>query len=867
MESAVHTLRKIIIGGVFMTPFVVLLFLDQFYFPFITSKAFTFRIIIEILLLLWLILLIYEPRYRPRFSWLLAIIASFLLVIGLSNLLAEDGLRAFWSNFERMEGYVTLIHLFAYFVIAGTMLNTEKLWLWFYHMWLGVGAFLGLYGLLQAVGELPSHMGGGRIDATLGNSAYLASVMVFLIFFVIYYAVRNKNDLVPIIVSSSIATSLFIVHTFLTYNDRLEAVRAQGTNVAVDFFGGDFQMFLFVVSLVILGGGAYFASQRSTLSDSTVTALHTAFYAVFGILFAIVLLFTKTRGAILGVFVGLSLMVILIALFARARPKLQRVMSVLSLLGILIGIVFGIMVITNTMGTTEDIPVIREVYSVAQTIPGLARVSGIELGETTVRSRFMVWRIASQGVADKPMLGWGQGNFPYVFERYYDPRMFDQEPWFDRAHNIMFDWLISGGVVGAFMYFAIYVFALFYIWYDPDRGFILRVKDSGARVLHTLQRFNKGGYISPRASSVMDNSIFTGLVVAYLFHNFFVFDNLASYLLFFSLLAFIYAIHTPDENKIILGTYRVSEQTKMIVASFLVIASIPLMFFVNIRPIQANTGLLDAIVLNRSGRLDEGLDMYKKILSYETFGNTEIRAHFAGEASSIFRNEKVPPNIKDEYYRLAMIELQKQMEETSRLVRPHLNMGSFFVSVGRYEEALTQFEIAHDLSPKKQDILFQLANVYMIMQDNENALKALKEAFYLEPRNINARGYYLQTALIAEDEESIQDALTYGEDKEVSHFAMSDQIVNAYISTKKWVEVEKLLNIRIETIQGEAGEELSLREAKLLDEHYEKLVGVYANMGNLTVAMETAKEAQKLFPSHSEKYQNMIDQIQAGQKK
>jgi O-antigen ligase len=60
-----------------------------------------------------------------------------------------------------------------------------------------------------------------------------------------------------------------------------------------------------------------------------------------------------------------------------------------------------------------------------------------------------------QGFKEKPVFGWGQENFNYVFNKYYNPAMFDQEQWFDRAHNEFLDWLIAGGLPAFFLYISL----------------------------------------------------------------------------------------------------------------------------------------------------------------------------------------------------------------------------------------------------------------------------------------------------------------------------------------------------------------------------------------------------------------------------
>ena len=124
----------------------------------------------------------------------------------------------------------------------------------------------------------------------------------------------------------------------------------------------------------------------------------------------------------------------------------------------------------------------------------LSRFANISLSEGA--SRFMVWNMAWRGALERPILGWGQENFDVVFNKYYDPGMYSQEAWFDHTHNTVFDWLISGGILGLTAYLLIFFTALVMLWRDKRGVF-----------------------------STVDKAILTGFFAAYFFQNLFVFDN------------------------------------------------------------------------------------------------------------------------------------------------------------------------------------------------------------------------------------------------------------------------------------------------------------------------------------------------------
>ena len=63
-------LRNASLFLIFIIPFIPLYVANSMFFPFITGKAFAFRILVEIIFALWLALMLYDKKYAPKFSWL-----------------------------------------------------------------------------------------------------------------------------------------------------------------------------------------------------------------------------------------------------------------------------------------------------------------------------------------------------------------------------------------------------------------------------------------------------------------------------------------------------------------------------------------------------------------------------------------------------------------------------------------------------------------------------------------------------------------------------------------------------------------------------------------------------------------------------
>ncbi|MBI2013501.1 MAG: O-antigen ligase family protein [Candidatus Colwellbacteria bacterium] len=75
--------------------------------------------------------------------------------------------------------------------------------------------------------------------------------------------------------------------------------------------------------------------------------------------------------------------------------------------------------------------------------------------------RLTVWDSTIQGIKERPILGYGSGNFDYISDRRLDPKLLalDEDLFFDHPHNLTLDVFISAGVLGALGMFLIFAAA------------------------------------------------------------------------------------------------------------------------------------------------------------------------------------------------------------------------------------------------------------------------------------------------------------------------------------------------------------------------------------------------------------------------
>src|SRR5581483_1296621 len=147
-------LKYAILTGLFITPFIAFIISNTMLFPFITGKGFTFRILVEIIFGLYVILAFLEPKYRPKISWITKSAGIFIIVMFIADLFSANVSKSFWSNYERMEGFVLLIHLFAYYIVASSVLLTDSLWKKLFNTSIIASVLMSIYGLFQLTGYI-----------------------------------------------------------------------------------------------------------------------------------------------------------------------------------------------------------------------------------------------------------------------------------------------------------------------------------------------------------------------------------------------------------------------------------------------------------------------------------------------------------------------------------------------------------------------------------------------------------------------------------------------------------------------------------------------------------------------------------------
>lgn len=721
-------LQGVVFVGLFLIPFLPVYVENDFFFPFITGKNFGFRIIVEIIFASWVLLALYDAQYRPKFSWILASFVSFLGVMAVANALGEYPLQSFWSNFERMDGYVTLLHVFLFVVVAGSVLTTQKLWSYFFHLSAGIAFLVALHGLGQyfsvIAGPESSRI---RIDSRLGNSAYMAVYMLFHIFMLFWLFVHSK------------------------------------------------------------------------------VSLHKVVYGGISIILAITLLLTGTRGTFLGFIGGGAVMIGYIALFGRVYPEIRK---------IAIGACVAAVVLGAGFFAVKDSSFIQENSA-------LSRIANISLTKD-LSTRGVIWKMAYEGVEERPLLGWGQSNFNYVFNKQYEPSLYAGESWFDRTHNIVLDWLIAGGVLGLLTYFSIFFAALYYLIWQPHFG----KKES---------QFN-----------VLERGVFIGLLVGYLLHNAVVFDNIISYIFYGTILAFIHSRVSTHMKSV--ESFKIDERLiSQFVAPLVFIIMLGTVYFVNAPGIGASRDIIDAMTAPTvKGRLEE----FNSALGRNSFADQEIVEQLVQQAMSIVRNQQVSKEEKDAMIMRAELELLRLIEEKPGDARLHSFLSSFYRSIGALPQAQEQAAKARELSPDKQAIILEQGIIEIQLGNTDKTAEYFKTAFELDERNTQARVLY---ASILVSQKKITEARVLLGTEYFKAFAVNDFALSMVDQSQSKELLAEMFEVRV----SEKPEDPQNRAS---------LAFIYYEQGQIPKAIEVLEKASGELPSFTKSAQCFIANLKKGEK-
>lgn len=501
----------------------------------------------------------------------------------------------------------------------------------------------------------------------------------------------------------------------------------------------------------------FFAGIAALLLTHATTVQARRFYAVVIGLNLISLFYTGTRGTMIALVVAVVTSLSTLAWFEKGKARKTLVIS----LAALFVVISSIFVFKDT--------------SFIQNSPTLSRFASISPTDVTTMSRLTIWKISYEAWKERPIFGYGQDNFTAIYaERFIGEKMWNLEAWYDRSHNVFFDWLIAGGIVGLTLYLSIFALALFFMW---------------RRSSHM---------------TIREKSLITGVLAGYFMHNVLVFDNLISYILFVLVLAYI--VSTTEEKRLG-GSHEVSESTVQVFWAPLVGIILAVALFVVVyQPYTLNKTLVRALDLNRltqevpfAEALTIQKESFQKAITLSPHGEQEAREQFlqaAGRAVGYQLPETMPQADREAAIKAindlviaAREEVDRSYPETKNDVRALSIYGSFFTIIGDYVSAEKVLSEAHALSPQKQLISFDLIRTYLGLKKYTEAYTLAQETYLLAPGYPTAQKMLAVTSIYANKKPEA--AALFAANAQT--FPLDGDIITALLETGKISELVSML--------------------------------------------------------------------------
>ena len=648
--------------------------------------------------------------------------------------------------------------------------------------------FLGVFTLTTLTSPIPYTSFWGTLERTGGLFTFCHYVLYYVILNTIFTKKEHWHNFFNVIIISGLLSAIygFGQTTDLSFFLDTSSSRISGTLGNPALFAG-YELFIVFLCLT------FFFNAKSRLAKFL-------YLLTFWVATAAVFM-SAARGSILGY--GAGILVFGLIFIKHKKPHLLKLLSFS-----FVGLMVIILILSNLFKEAEFVKNSRY----------LRRIANTSFSSATVQTRIWAWEAGIKGwkeSAKTMVFGWGPENFNLPFAKNFNPKFFispTSETFFDRAHNMFIEILVTMGILGLASY--IYLLAAAFIC---------------LKKLLKNEEFKMYG-----------TGLFAALV-AYIIHNFFIFDILPNFMVFFSILGFIsYAngySRKSNEACLLIKNQKILKLFVLLIVIFLSM----LIYKTNIVVAKANRMAFKATILTGEGNFEKRLDEFKKSLSHDVPGVYEYRHRLAD-----YLIGPGGPSLKDwgvkEAYEFSVAEVEKNIQLTRGLNHiPYLYAGRLNMNLGYNDKALNYLNKALEISPTFIRTYYEIAQAYLNENNHRDAILSYQKALDLNPES-GASHWYLGWAKInSGDKSGIKDAekaffvpekyQTIEELSRISHFYSKERDFHGMISF-----YNELVQVALS------------QNNQPLWEYYMFLAEAYGNLGQIDKAFDYTKKAVEINP-------------------
>lgn len=393
-----------------LTPLVVTV---ETAYPFAVGKAVYARTLVAISFVLWVPLALANGRFRPPRSWLLVLLGTTFAVALVAAATGINLERSLWSTYARLQGVVDAAHWLALAVVLVAIVHGAGQWRALLTLNLAVSVMVALlaigrfHGLdLPYLGKVPEVA--WRVSASLGNTTFLG-----------HYALLNG------FIACGLAIRWLVVRTQVrnatpsreSDRSRRQGNTGQSSRSLLITHSGALVFATWPCGLFLLAALLNFWA----MALSGTLAAYAAFVPAAG---ALVVAYTVLSWGKVGRRLGIGAMVAVGAIG--------------------VGLVFLFFVDNPLKIRAQDNPLVQ-------------RLAFASMEGRSTQTRLAAWRAGMEGLAERPLLGWGPENFIVPYGKYGA----GAATWahaHDRAHNELVEEAVAKGLLGVVAYIAIWVF-------------------------------------------------------------------------------------------------------------------------------------------------------------------------------------------------------------------------------------------------------------------------------------------------------------------------------------------------------------------------------------------------------------------------
>jgi len=530
------------------------------------------------------------------------------------------------------------------------------------------------------------------------------------------------------------------------------------------------------------------------------------FYGLVFLFEAYIIFQTETRGALLGFFGGLLLIALLTVIFSKDKKTRLYFIGLFLLLVIFAGSVW-----------------IFQDQSWVKNSNALRRLTEISFDDVTTQTRLLGWQAAAKGWKDRFFLGYGYENYNVAYNKYFPVAIFldiGSRVWFDRAHNIILDQAVPGGIFGLLSYLSIFGFAI-YILIS-----LLRKK---------IKHFETGFII------------LIALLAAYFVQNFFVFDTLGTYILFYSVLGFVSYLLLESQN---ISKEDNQAKTSSEPKPFFIIISVLILIFsiyiFNLKPAIANTTSVKGMSYAYNNMYKEALPEFKKSLNYGTYQAPEIRHNLSKTVVMAYQSRQFTKQENIDNFEYAIEEINKNIKAAPLNARHYAFAMTLYnaaanLNTAYYDKVVELGHQALKLSPDRPQFYYSMGQARISQGRFEQGVEYFEKAVELSPNVVESHWNLAAAYIIAGEDELAEQEFAVMEELNFNYYSMNNllRMVRPYLIRR---DFHKLAFIYEELIKLNPNN----------PDFYAKLAASYREIGEIEKARQAVQKAVELDPDFAD---------------